>query len=83
MATKQAEKAPGFVEFGGEAHSALLGLGNENLRPRDRAAREKALTTKPAPTSRKVPVTEDNYLPSTRYDPGDEIIDGWVRRARP
>lgn len=73
----------GYVEFGSDAHRALLGIDREKD-PDAKANLEAALNAKPPkePVSKQLPITRENYRPRTRRHDGDEIIDGWRRKGR-
>lgn len=78
---KELKDWPGYVEFGSTDHANLLGLGAaDELDPKVRERLEKQLKTKPVPSSKRQPITADNYEASSSYSPGDNIIDGWTRR---
>jgi hypothetical protein len=79
--TSEFSARPDYIAFGSEQHRALLGLDDELLRAKERAAKEKQLAMMPAPSApaHKRPVTEQNYMPTTRYEYGDEVVDGWTR----
>jgi len=73
----------GNIPHGSPKHAALLGLTDDetDMDPAERAKREKALHTKPAPmpedhAERKRPV--DVY----QYAPGEPIIAGFTRQGR-
>ena len=79
---KELKDWPGYVEFGSPEHATLLGLDSpEDLDPKVRERLEKQLKTKPVPTSKRQPITPENYEASSAYNPGDNIIDGWTRRS--
>ena len=72
----------GAVEYGSDAHRALLGIDREKD-PEAKARLEEALNAGPPPVvSKKKPITKRNYRPRTRHERGDEIIDGWRRVGR-
>lgn len=73
----------GYVEFGSDAHRALLGIDREKD-PEQRAKLEEALNAKPPkePVSKQPAITRENYRPRTRREDGDEIFDGWRRVGR-
>jgi len=72
----------GYVEFGSDAHRALLGIDREKD-PEARAKLEEALNaTPPKVVSKTKPINRQNYRARTRRQEGDVIIDGWRRVGR-
>ena len=72
----------GYVEFGSDAHRALLGIDREKD-PEARAKLEEALNAVPPKVvSRTKPINRQNYRGRTRRESGDNIIDGWRRKGR-
>ena len=72
----------GYVEFGSDAHRALLGIDREKD-PEARAKLEEALNaTPPKVVSKTKPINRENFRPRTRRNDGDVIIDGWRREGR-
>jgi len=81
---RRARRQPNLPAFGSQEHRTLLGLDDPELTPERRAQLEKALATKPesqVDPEIKVQVTRYNYAATTKYGPGDEIVDGWTMIA--
>ena len=72
----------GYVEFGSDAHRALLGIDGEKD-PEARAKLDEALNAVPPKiVSKTKPINRQNYRGQTRRNDGDNIIDGWRRKGR-
>lgn len=77
-----------YVAYGSAEHRAILGIDKLDPNNPEDAKRiadlEKALESYPTTMNekdaeRKAPV--EKRQPATRSDPGDDIIDGWKKRA--
>jgi hypothetical protein len=81
---RRVRRQPNLPAFGSQEHRALLNLDDPELTPERRGQLEKALAAKPVSQvdpEQKMPVTRDNYVPSTKFGPGDEVVDGWTMVA--
>jgi hypothetical protein len=75
---------PGYIAFGSPEHRAILGVDAPGLKPDRKAELEAQLKSVPTVSvdpERKVPITRDNFVATTRSGMGDEIIDGWTRKG--